>query len=59
VFSGYACDGHCRAHKAGVAWAERNGIADPTARTGRNDSFAAGCRGCAERAVTAEQAGFE
>jgi hypothetical protein len=59
VFFGYACDGHCRTHKAGFAWAERNGIADPAACTGRDHGFTQGCRAYAEYLVTAEQAGFE
>jgi hypothetical protein len=59
VFFGYACDGRCRAHKAGFAWAERNGIGNPAACAGRDDGFTEGCRAYAEYAVTAEQAGFE
>lgn len=59
VFLGYACDGHCREHKAGFAWAERNGIADPTACTGPAGPFTEGCRAYAQYTVTAEQAGFE
>jgi len=59
VFLGYACAGHCREHKAGFAWAERNGIGNPAACAGREGGFAEGCRAYAEYAVTAEQAGFE
>jgi hypothetical protein len=59
VFLGYGCAGHCREHKAGFAWAERNGIGNPTACTGGEGGFTEGCRAYAEYAVTAEQAGFE
>ena len=59
VFLGYACAGHCCEHKAGFAWAERNGIGNPAACTGREGGFTEGCRAYAEYAVTAEQAGFE
>jgi hypothetical protein len=59
AFFGYACDGRCRAHKAGFAWAERNGIGNPAACAGRDGGFMEGCRAYAEYAVTAEQAGFE
>jgi hypothetical protein len=59
VFLGYACDGHCREHKAGFAWAERNGIGNPAACAGPAGPFAEGCRAYAQCTVTAEQAGFE
>lgn len=59
VFLGYACAGHCREHKAGFAWAERNGIGNPAACAGSEGDFMEGCRAYAEYAVTAEQAGFE
>jgi hypothetical protein len=59
AFFGYACDGRCGVHKAGFAWAERNGIGNPAACGGRDDGFTEGCRAYAESAVTAEQAGFE
>jgi hypothetical protein len=59
VFLGYACAGHCREHKAGFAWAERNGIGNPAACAGREGGFTEGCRAYAEYTVTAEQAGFE
>lgn len=59
AFFGYACDGRCRVHKAGFAWAERNGIGNPAACAGRVGGFNEGCRAYAEYGVTAEQAGFE
>jgi hypothetical protein len=59
VFLGYVCDGHCREHKAGFAWAERNGIANPAACGAKAGGVAEGCRAYAQFTVTAEQAGFE
>lgn len=59
VFLGYACDGHCREHKSGFAWAERNGIGNPAACAGHAGRFAQGCRAYAQFTVTPEQAGFE
>jgi hypothetical protein len=59
VFFGFACDGHCRDHKAGFAWAELNGIGNAAGCAGRDARFAEGCRVYAEAVVTAEQAGFE
>jgi hypothetical protein len=59
VFFGYACHGTCRDHKAGFAWAERNGIGNVVACSQLEDGFGEGCRAYAEFTVTAEQAGFE
>lgn len=59
VFFGYVCDGHCRKHKAGFAWAERNGIGNPETCTGPAGPFVEGCRTYASVTVTPEQAGFE
>lgn len=59
TFLGYACVGHCEAHKTGFAWGERHGIADPTACTLDDPLVAQGCRAYALDAVTAELAGFE
>jgi hypothetical protein len=61
TFLGYACqDATCAAHKAGFAWADRQGISDPLACADVDDpAFAEGCRAFAEQAVTAEQSGFE
>ncbi|HET7203117.1 MAG TPA: hypothetical protein VFI92_07080 [Steroidobacteraceae bacterium] len=60
-FLGYACrDAECAAHKAGFAWADRQGISDPAACVDAEDAaFVEGCRAFAELAVTAEQSGFE
>lgn len=59
-FLGHACrDDECAAHKAGFAWADRNGITDPSACDEAEDpAFADGCRVFAVAEVTAEQAGF-
>lgn len=59
VFFGYACDGPCNEHKNGFAWAERNGIGNPSACGGAASPFAEGCRAYAQFTVTPEQAGFE
>lgn len=60
-FLGYACrEPECAAHKAGFAWADRQGIADSAACADADDAaFGEGCRAFAELAVTAEQSGFE
>ena len=60
-FLGYACrDPDCGAHKAGFAWADRQGITDAAAcATAEDAAFGEGCRAFVERAVTAEQSGFE
>jgi hypothetical protein len=60
-FHGRACrDGDCAAHKAGVGWADRQGLADAAACAEAEDAaFVEGCRAFAELAVTAEQSGFE
>jgi len=60
-FLGYACrDPDCGAHKAGFAWADRQGITDAAACASAEDAaFGEGCRAFVERAVTAEQSGFE
>jgi hypothetical protein len=59
VFLGYACPAHCREHKAGFAWAERQGIGNPAACATQVGAVREGCRAYAEYAVTAELAGFE
>ena len=61
VFLGYACrDRECATHKAGFAWAERNGVTDVRdCAASPNPGFVEGCRAFAEEAVTPEQAGFE
>jgi hypothetical protein len=61
VFLGYACrDQECTTHKAGFAWAERNGVTDVReCAASPNPAFVEGCRTFAEEAVTPEQAGFE
>lgn len=60
LFLGHACrDDECGAHKAGFAWADRNGISDPAACAEAEDpEFAEGCEVFATAGVTAEQAGF-
>jgi hypothetical protein len=60
-FLGYACrDADCAAHKAGFAWADRQGLADAAACVDAEDgAFVEGCRAFAELTVTAEQSGFE
>ena len=49
-FLGYACrDAECAAHKAGFAWADRQGITDPAACVEAEDAaFIEGCRAFAE-----------
>ena len=61
TFLGYTCrDPDCGAHKAGFAWADRQGISDAAACADADDvAFGEGCRAFAERSVTAEQSGFE
>ena len=59
AFFGYACAGACAEHKAGFAWAERNGISHAAACNGPTPAFVEGCRTYSESIVTAEQAGFE
>ncbi len=61
TFLGYACrDDDCAAHKAGFAWADRSGLADPAMCAGAEDAaFAEGCRAFVEDAVTAEHSGFQ
>jgi hypothetical protein len=61
VFLGYACrDRECNAHKAGFAWAERNGVTDAAeCAASPNPAFVEGCRAYADESVTPEQAGFE
>ena len=61
TFLGYACrEPDCGAHKAGFAWADRHGVTDAAACAEADDAaFGEGCRAFAERAVTAEQSGFE
>jgi hypothetical protein len=60
-FLGYACrDSDCAAHKAGFAWADRQGLTDVAACVDAEDgAFVEGCRAFAELTVTAEQSGFE
>lgn len=60
-FLGYLCrDDDCSGHKAGFAFADRNGIADaPACAVLADSAMAEGCRTYVEAAVTAEQAGFE
>ncbi len=60
-FLGYACrDAECAAHKAGFAWADRQGLSDAAACVDAEEAaFVEGCRAFAELAVTAEQSGFE
>jgi|GEM_PF-2884404 hypothetical protein len=59
-FLGRSCrDAECGAHKAGFAWADRNGVTDPHACAEAEDpGFAEGCEVFATSRVTAEQAGF-
>lgn len=59
-FLGRSCrDAECGAHKAGFAWADRNGVTDPQACAEAEDpGFAEGCVVFATARVTAEQAGF-
>jgi hypothetical protein len=61
AFLGYACrDADCATHKAGFAWADRNGLADAATCAEADDpGFVEGCRAFVDEAVTAEQAGFE
>jgi hypothetical protein len=61
IFLGYTCrDPDCGAHKAGFAWADRQGISDAAACADADDvGFGEGCRAFAELSVTAEQSGFE
>lgn len=59
-FLGWSCrDAECGAHKAGFAWADRNGVTDPEACAEAEDpGFVEGCEVFATARVTAEQAGF-
>jgi poly(3-hydroxybutyrate) depolymerase len=59
-FLGHACrDDECGAHKAGFAWADRNGVDDPAACAEAEDpGFVEGCEAFATSGATAEQAGF-
>ena len=59
-FLGRVCrDDECAGHKAGFAWADRNGIADPRDCAEAEDpAFVEGCQAFAAATVTAEQAGF-
>lgn len=61
TFLGYLCrDAECGAHKAGFAWADRNGVTDPADCAGASEpAFAEGCRAFVEDAVTAESSGFQ
>jgi hypothetical protein len=61
TFLGYLCrDADCGAHKAGFAWADRNGVTDPVDCAGASEpAFAEGCRAFVEDAVTAESSGFQ
>jgi hypothetical protein len=60
-FLGYACrEDDCATHKAGFAWADRQGLTQADAcREAEDAHFEEGCRAFVEEAVTAEQAGFE
>ena len=60
-FLGYTCrEAQCAAHKAGFAWADRQGLSDAAACVDAEDTaFVEGCRAFAVLAVTAEQSGFE
>ena len=61
TFLGFACrDAGCAAHKAGFAWADREGIDDVAACGGTDEAaFEEGCRAFAGASVTAEQSGFQ
>jgi len=61
TFLGYACrQPDCAAHKAGFAWADRQGVTDAAACAEADDvAFGEGCRAFTEVAGTAEQSGFE
>lgn len=47
-FKGYACTQDCSGHRAGYAWAQRNGITDPSQCGGNSRSFYEGCVAYAE-----------
>lgn len=59
-FLGRVCrDDDCAGHKAGFAWADRNGIADSRDCAEAEDpAFVEGCQAFAMATATAEQAGF-
>jgi hypothetical protein len=59
-FLGRVCrDDDCAGHKAGFAWADRNGIADPRDCAEAEDpGFVEGCQAFAAATASAEQAGF-
>ncbi len=60
-FLGRPCrDAGCTAHKAGFAWADRQGIDNAQAcAQAEEPAFDEGCRSFAEDSVTAEQSGFQ
>lgn len=43
TFKGFVCQGDCSGHRAGYAWAARNGIKDPSQCSGNSQSFYEGC----------------
>jgi hypothetical protein len=43
TFKGHPCTNDCSGHKAGYAWAEKNGISSEEGCTGRSNSFREGC----------------
>ena len=52
----YGCTQDCSGHEAGVAWADENGITDPSDCGGRSQSFIEGCEAFAEEVQnTADQ----
>jgi len=59
TFFGYACDADCTLHKAGFAWAERHGIATPTACAAIDPAFLAGCSAYAAEGLAPFDAGYD
>lgn len=59
VFFGNVCRGTCREQKAGFAWAERGGIANPGTCADLPAGRREGCRAYVEHPATPELAGFE
>jgi hypothetical protein len=58
TFFGYDCDANCALHKAGFAWAERHGIATPTACAAIEPEFMAGCSVYAAEGLAPFDAGY-
>jgi len=58
TFLGYACNADCAIEKAGFAWAERHGLASPSACVAIDPAFEAGCRAYATEGMSSMAAGY-